>query len=530
MLLFRFPPLFFHANTGLRHAVATLAWSLLILPGIAAAKTPHRKPPPPAAPTPAVASAPHRLPPAVLQALRQAQVPPSAISVQITPLGAVGTTTSSPRTIAPRLAHLADDPRNPASVMKLITTWAGLSLLGPDFVWRNRVYTDGPVRDGVLHGNLILRGSGDPKLVVERLQDLMAQITAAGVREVRGDIVLDHSVFDPKPRSEAFDDEPLRPYNVSPDGLLLNFKAVIYTFSPDEAANRVRIQYEPPLAGFDVPAELPLAKGPCNDWRSQLRADFSQPHGVRFAGAYPASCGERPWPVAYVAPALYASKLIQALWQGAGGQLTGQVRGGTLPANARLLVEAPSLPLASVMADINKFSNNVMAQQLFLTLSSEWGGPGRFEASRLRVSRWWREQFADLPEPVLDNGSGLSRTERSSARSLSAVLQAAHISPQAQVFQDSLSVAGVDGTAARLRERNPQSPLIGQAWLKTGSLRDVASVAGYVQGQSGQRYAVVALINHPNAPQARAALDQLLEWTVRDTNNSARATVSVSHP
>jgi len=526
MMLFRFFPRFFHAGTSLRTAAAALTLTLLGLPDIATAKAPHRQPSAP----PAAVSAPHRLPPAVLQALRQAQVPPSAISVQVTSLRSAGTTTSAPHAITPRLAHLADEPRNPASVMKLITTWAGLSLLGPDFVWRNRVYADGPVRDGVLHGNLILRGSGDPKLVVERLQDLMTQITAAGVREVQGDIVLDHGVFDPKPRSEAFDDEPLRPYNVSPDGLLLNFKAVIYTFSPDEAADRVRVKYEPPLAGFNVPTELPLTKGPCNDWRSQLRADFSQPHGVRFAGAYPASCGERPWPVAYVAPAMYAPKLIHAMWLGAGGRLSGQVRDGTLPARARLLVEAPSLPLAQVIADINKFSNNVMAQQLFLTLSSELGATGRFEASRLRVSRWWREQFADLPEPVLDNGSGLSRTERSSARGLSAVLQAAHTSPQAQVFQDSLSVAGVDGTAARLRERNPHSILIGQAWLKTGTLRDVVSVAGYVQGQSGQRYAVVALINHPNAPQARAALDQLLEWTVRDTNNSARASASTSPP
>jgi D-alanyl-D-alanine carboxypeptidase/D-alanyl-D-alanine-endopeptidase (penicillin-binding protein 4) len=81
----------------------------------------------------------------------------------------------------------------------------------------------------------------------------------------------------------------------------------------------------------------------------------------------------------------------------------------------------------------------------------------------------------------------------------------------------------VDGTTARLKERNPQSPVIGNAWLKTGSLRDVAAVAGYVQGQSGQRYTLVAIVNHPNANQARPALDQLLEWTVRDQNNAESA-------
>ena len=472
-------------------------------------------------------AAPHSLPPAVVQALRQAQVPPSAISVQVSPVsapGMVAVSASGSTPDLPRLAHRAAATMNPASVMKLITTYAGLSLLGPQYVWRNRVYADGPVQAGVLHGNLILRGSGDPKLVLERLQDWMAQINAAGVREVRGDILLDRSVFDVSPRSEPFDDEPLRPYNVSPDGLLLNFKAVIYTFSPDVAAGLARVRYEPPLAGFEVPQELPLRAGPCNDWRRQLQADFSQSQAARFAGAYPASCGERAWPVAFAAPEAYATQLIRALWLASGGRLTGQVRDGTVPARARLLLEAPSLPLSELIADINKLSNNVMAQQLFLTLSSDLGAPGRFEASRLRVLRWWRSEFAGLPEPVLDNGSGLSRIERSNAQALTALLHAASASPHAQAFQNSLAIAGVDGTAARLRERQPDSPVIGQAWLKTGSLRDVASVAGYVQGQSGQRYSVVAIINHPNANQARPALDALLEWAVRDTNNPASTT------
>jgi D-alanyl-D-alanine carboxypeptidase/D-alanyl-D-alanine-endopeptidase (penicillin-binding protein 4) len=232
------------------------------------------------------------------------------------------------------------------------------------------------VRDGVLHGNLVVRGSGDPKLVVERLQELLAQVRAAGVREVRGDIVLDRSVFDVRERSEPFDDEPLRPYNVGPDGLLLNFKAVVYTFTPDAASGQVQVRFEPPLAGFSAPTQLPLTQTPCSDWRRQLQADFSQPQQVRFAGRYPASCGEREWPVAYPEPEAYAPRVMQALWLGAGGQLKGQVRYGARPTSARLLLEAPSLPLSDIIKDINKFSNNVMAQQLYLTLSSELGHPG----------------------------------------------------------------------------------------------------------------------------------------------------------
>ena len=260
----------------------------------------------------------------------------------------------------------------------------------------------------------------------------------------------------------------------------------------------------------------PLAAGPCGDWRAALRADFSSPDRVRFTGRYPGACGERLWPVAYVEPRAYAARVVQAMWGAAGGTLAGKVREGPTPAGARLWVSAESLPMGDIIADINKFSNNVMAQQLFLTLSSKTQGSGTFEGSRQQLQRWWRERFGEQAAPVLDNGSGLSRQERTSAASLTALLRRAASGPLSAPFANSLGVAGVDGTVARMRERNGGSEALGRAWLKTGSLRDVAAVAGYVNGRSGQRYSLVALINHDNANAARPALDQLVEWVVRD--------------
>lgn len=462
---------------------------------------------------PAHAQAP--LPPGFTQALARAGVPPEAVSVMVTALPPASGASTTQAVV--RLSHRADAAMNPASVMKLVTTYAALELLGPDFTWTNRVYVDGPVADGVLQGNLILRGSGDPKLVMERLDALLRQVIAQGVREVRGDIVLDHAIFDvPERHPGAFDDEPLRPYNASPDGLLVNFKSLVFTFTPDPAHGRALVRSEPPMAGVDIPSELPLAIGPCGDWRAGLRADFNSPQRVRFAGRYPANCGERLWPVAYVEPRAYAARVVQAMWDGAGGRLTGQVRDGATPANARLWLAADSLPVGTLIADINKFSNNVMAQQLFLTFSSQEQGRGTFEGSRQRLQRWWAERFAAQEVPVLENGSGLSREERSSAAALTALLRRAATGPMAGAFTQSLGLAGVDGTVARMRERNGASPALGQAWLKTGSLRDVAAVAGYVNGRSGQRYSLVALVNHDNAGAARAALDQLVDWVVLD--------------
>jgi D-alanyl-D-alanine carboxypeptidase/D-alanyl-D-alanine-endopeptidase (penicillin-binding protein 4) len=454
------------------------------------------------------------LPANVLQALKQANVPLQDISVMVVPVSKA----SEGLQVAPkpRLSYRASAEMNPASVMKLITTSAGLSILGPDFTWRNRVLVDGTLKDGVLYGNLYLKGSGDPKLVLERVQGLIDAVMAKGLRDIRGDIILDGSVFDLSAKNPAsFDAEPLRPYNVAPQGLLLNFNAMVFKFSPDVANGVAKVESEPPLANVQWPRTVPLSNGPCQDWRTQLRADFSQADTVRWMGTYPTACAAQQWPVAYVQPQSFAARMMDAMWRQSGGKLQGQVRDGVTPGNASLWHEAPSLPLSEIVADINKFSNNVMAQQLFLTLSSQ-NKRGQFEASRQVVLTWWAQHLKDQKPPVLDNGSGLSRDERSSAQALAALLQLAAQSPYAAALEKSLSIAGVDGTLSRLKDRQPESPAIGRARLKSGSLRDVASLAGYVEGLSGQRYVFVVIVNHPNANAVRPAFDKLLAWTVED--------------
>lgn len=458
------------------------------------------------------------LPKEVLRPLARAGVPSYAISVIVQALPTQSSSSATMALVAPKINHRPDVQLNPASVMKLITTYAALDQLGADFTWKNRVYIDGTVDQGVLNGHLILRGSGDPKLVRERIEDLFKQVQAHGVREVRGNILLDRSVFDVPDKNPAdFDDEPLRPYNVAPDGLLLNFKSLILNFLPDVANKRVMVKSEPPMARVEIPLEVAASYGACGDWRSSLQADFSNLDRVGFAGRYPLACGERSWPVAYVAPRLYAPRVIEAMWLSSGGKLSGQVREEVLPRSAKLLVSADSLSLAEIIADVNKYSNNVMAQQVFLTLSNRLPSPGKqgsFYASQQQIAAWWKKTIPSAALPVVENGSGLSRKERATAAALTALLQHAAVSPQAAVFANSMGIAGVDGTVQRMRDRNPNSPAIGNAQLKTGTLRDVAAIAGYATATSGHRYSIVAIVNHANAPDARPALDALVEWVV----------------
>ena len=437
-----------------------------------------------------------QLPPEVLAALQRAKVPSENFHVMVVDTHANST---------PRLSHQAQVRVNPASLMKLATTSAALDTLGPAFVWRTPVYVEGLLRDGVLQGNVYVRGSGDPRLGVERLWLLMRRIQGLGIQKIQGDIVLDRSAFDVPARDAAsFDGEPLRPYNAAPDALLINFKSLLIQLVPDRAANVARVQVEPPLAGVQFPATVPLSAGDCSDYRTGLRADWSDSTRIRFAGTYPAVCGEKMWPIAYAAPQQFAHRAIAGMWQQLGGQLSGQVRDGAVPANLTPMFSVESASLAETIRDVNKYSNNVMAQHVFLTLSQQPRGVGSFEASRDVMQRWWRDRVGG-DAPIFDNGSGLSRDERMSAQALARLLQVIWASPYMSELMSSLPVTGLDGTMKRSKAQ-------ASAHLKTGSLRDVAGVAGYVDSASGKRWVVVAVLHHPNANAARPALDALIDW------------------
>ena len=412
-------------------------------------------------------------------------------------------------------SHRADVPMNPASVIKLVTSAAALDRLGPGHTWQTAVHTDGPVRDGVLQGTLYLRGGGDPKLVSEKLWWLLQRVRGLGIERIAGDLVLDRSAFQLPPVDPgSFDGEPLRPYNASPDALLVNFKAQVFAFVPDAAAGVARVHLMPPLAGVQVPAAVPLSSGPCHDWRAALQGDFSDPLQPRFLGRFPQACGERLWPLAHPEPDRFADRAVAGVWQAVGGQIDGTVRSGTVPTGALLRLTLESPPLAEVVRDVNKFSNNVMAQHLLLALAQPLGPAptpaapaATWPAAQAALQAWWQQRVgADVPPPVVDNGSGLSRDTRISAQALGRLLQVAYASPMMPELMASLPASGLDGTLRR-------SPMgTGLAHLKTGSLRDVQALAGYVHGPRGQRRVLVALVNHPQARAARPALDALVQW------------------
>ena len=443
-----------------------------------------------------------RLPAAVDAALQRAKIPRDAVSMLVMNVDGKS---------QPPLAWRTHQAMNPASVMKLVTTYAALDQLGPAYVWRTPVYLGGPVVDGALRGNLYIQGQGDPKLVLERLWLMLRRLQGMGVKVIVGDIILDRSAFQlPSHDAAGFDNEPWRPYNASPDALLINYKAVALQITPDTGAGVARIQYDPPMFGMENQQTLALAapNSDCGDWRAKMQLDMNHPQRIAFNGSYPATCGDKSWSIAPAQPERFAAKAIEGMWRELGGKLTGAVRDGSVPQGLQPALQIESPSLSEVVRDVNKYSNNIMAQHVLLALGMQRTGVTSFENSRQVLAQWWGARWGSAELPVVDNGAGLSRNASITANALGQMLQSAWVSPVMPEFVSSMPIVGVDGTLRRSKARSA-----GAAHLKTGTLRDSAALAGYVDGASGQRYVLVAMANHANAPAARAAWDALVDWT-----------------
>jgi len=412
------------------------------------------------------------------------------------PLNHVGIVVQETTKARPLFENDAARPRNPASVMKLVTTFAALDLLGPDYRWKTEAYLGGPLVDGVLHGDLILKGYGDPKITVEQWQSFIAQLRANGLAAVEGDLVLDRSRFALAPYDPAaFDHDPLKPYNVGPDALLVNFKSLKLTLAPDATGSAVVVRADPPLADITLGAAPLLSGDSCADWR--LRAapaidDRGDRGAISFGGTYPQACGERDWWIAMLDHPHYVRAMFETYFRAAGGRFSGGVKERTAPKGTPFAVlESP--PLYDIVRDVNKLSNNVMARQIFLTLATTASAsPATTGRAADVVKRWLAARKLAMPGLVLENGSGLSRQERNTASGLNQLLLAANASKVREEFQN--------GTVG------------GQALLKTGSLEGVRALAGYVIESSGRRFTVVAIVNDRNAARAGPALDYLVQW------------------
>ena len=392
-----------------------------------------------------------------------------------------------------RFHWLPETPRNPASVLKVVTTAQALEQLGPGYRWTTRAWAEGPLSRGTLRGRLVIEGGGDPRLRRGDLRPLLEQVRATGIRRIDGDIVIDRSAFDlPTHDPGAFDSQPQRAYNVGADALLVDFDVQSVNTRVDRAGGRVHAWLEPALDGVSLDNRLRVANSDCGDWRlrplMQILEERDDRKAVRLEGEVPAACEMASIDIAPITGPEYTRRMLLQTWRELGGSLSGKVIEGRLSYGMRLVGSIGSAPLADLIRDINRFSNNVMADHLWLSAGAQAAGwPATRDKATDATRAWLAAVGADDPETLIDSGSGLSRRTRISAEQLHGVLHHMARSPLFPEFAASLPIAGADGTAARTRVQ-------AHARLKTGSLNGVRAAAGYVRDRDGKWLSLVVML------------------------------------
>jgi D-alanyl-D-alanine carboxypeptidase/D-alanyl-D-alanine-endopeptidase (penicillin-binding protein 4) len=401
----------------------------------------------------------------------------------------------------PTLSHLADTPRSPASVMKTVTTWSALEYLGPAYTWRTEVYFLGQFDGEKLDGDLGLKGYGDPQLVVEEVWKLLRALRRMGLKEITGDLVLDDTYFAiDEPEPGAFDGQPYRTYNVVPNALLMNFKAVQFQFMPDPARGRVNVATDPVLANLKIDNNLALVDGGCGGYNAGIsfdHADGGSLEHVVLGGKFSRRCNVYSFARTVLQHDTFAFGLFSSLWNEVGGSFSGKLRKEPIPADVTPAFVWRSKPLGEVVRSINKNSNNVMTRQLLYTLGAEAAGaPGTRDNGVAAVRELLQTRGLDTSSLMLQNGAGLSRDERASMQFLAELLRAAYESPYAPEFIASLSLGGLDGTTRGRFDLAEPSQVM---HLKTGRLDHVSAVAGYVHAANHKTYVVAVVMNSPDA-------------------------------
>lgn len=446
------------------------------------------------------------LPPPIKLVTDGHKLPASAYSLYVREIGGA----------EPLLSINPELSLNPASAVKIIPTLAALELLGPAFRWKTEAYALGTIKNGVLHGDLLLKGYGDPHLVTEEFWKLTGELRRRGLKDIKGDLLIDDSYFSVPPEDAgAFDNKPHRTYNVPPNALLVNFKAVFFHFYPAANGRKVVVRPAPQLPNLTIENRLRLRKRGC--WGFQRGVAVAIPDARRadrviFEGRFPTGCEHYILSRSVLTHQTFAFGVFKALWEQAGGSLAGQVKTATAPEAAKPFLVWHSKPLAEVIKLVNKLSNNVMSRQLLLTIGAELAGPpGTIENSIGAVEAHLAGAGLDARSLTLVNGAGLSRDTRISARLLAQILAHAWSLPHMPEFISSLSIVGMDGTA---KHRLKTKQASGYAHVKTGTIDHVSAVAGYVMGRSGKRHIVAGMLNHHDAHRGagKELMNALVAW------------------
>ena len=387
--------------------------------------------------------------------------------------------------------------RSPGSVTKIFTAFAALDLLGEAYQWRTDAFIEKENNNKEIVDHLLIRGGGDPSFSIKDLEELILNIRAKGIREIRDDIYFDQTFFRQRKKSTAkFDKSPLRPYNTMHSSLIVNSNKIDLSFNLNEQTGKPDIT---PLflpIGIEIENNLSVGSGKCKDFRSQVTFDEKfrkQTLTILINGVYPAQCKNLDHDLAITRTEHYFFGVFKKLWLNSGGTINGYYKKKNKSNKHVLVAHVFSEELSTALEMMLKESDNLTARNIFLSL------PEFSKRKELRNSR--KLLYGSMKENniywhfrnIIDNGSGLSRVTRIKAESVMSLIQEIDQGTKFSSVKSMLPISGVDGTLKNIY----QSKLLrGQLRLKTGTLNGVRCLAGFITTKSGNEYRFVFMHNN----------------------------------
>jgi D-alanyl-D-alanine carboxypeptidase/D-alanyl-D-alanine-endopeptidase (penicillin-binding protein 4) len=411
-------------------------------------------------------------------------------------------------------AHSPDAPMVPASTMKLFTSALALEKLGPDHTFSTDVLRDGALEDGVVRGNLVLRGDGDPALSSRWVRGgpdapmtMLARFTAgAGVKRVTGDLIADASAFESRRIPEGWLSRYAGAGYAAPfSALSLNENIVIVAITPGSSGGGATVTLEPATRALTVTNTVKTVAGS----RMRIIARRIGDDRVTVSGTIGSRAGTARYQLVVGDPATFTAGAFRAALEAQGIQVDGTIRIGTTPPTATLVTSMPSPPLARLVSVMNRESINHYAELLWRDAARGAGRAqvGSAETANATLHDFLVRQVGASPDAVTaTDGSGLSVLDRVTARALVQLLSHGHTAPWSSAFHASLPVAG---ESELLRTRMRATPAQGNLHAKTGTTNEVIGLSGYVTAENGEILAFAFLYNGADRWHARETIDAM---------------------
>lgn len=405
------------------------------------------------------------------------------------------------------IIHNAEKSFNTASLVKIFTTYIALKDLGPSYKWRSEFLYTGKVDKDILKGDLIFRGTGDASFSIADLEKMIREVQRLGIKKITGNLVLDYSFFGVMPKDINFDDNPYRAYNVLPSPISVQSNTINFKFNIDK--NIIEIISEPNLSQLTIINNLKKTNRSCANWKSSLGVDKINSETVEFKGSFSDRCVGKEIDLALLDNSVYFHENFKDIWQRNGGLYSGIMKKNfEEPTNAIVISTHHSKPVSELIRDINKFSLNLMARNLMLTIIKEVTGERPTEDMvNGYVNSWLSQKEMTFENFYVDNGAGLSRDIKISPNQLLQILQKIYNDPLMPEIIASFPIASIDGT---LRDRMQSKKFKQKGHFKTGSLKDVVGIAGFFLNNDGDMHSFVFIMNGKNAKKAQPFIDDLI--------------------